>query len=379
MGASPRNPFIPTFGVSPSVFAGRNAVVEAFGRGLEGGVGDPRRALLLSGPRGIGKTVTLNELEDEAKRRGWVVLRAQPHNLVPLLVETAIPHARSTLSQQPEGRRRITGVNIAGIGGVRSEIDDGDDPAPSLITGLNALADEAGTGSGILITVDEVQSAPSDQLWELTAAVQDLMRDNRNIAFAAAGLPEGIATLLQHPGTTFLRRAQHSNLGLMSPEQTAEVLSRTAEAGGVAFDNEALRHAVGMSRGYPFLIQLIGFHLFERAGQGGTITAGDVDAVRTDVLDTLGQLVHAPALSTVPPKQEEFLVAMAQVQEGLAAVPTAAIARELGAAPQSLTMARQALLKRELVYSPKHGYLNFTIPHMGHHLLGRGLRDSGWD
>lgn len=314
--------------------------MEAFGRGLEGGVGDPRRALLLSGPRGIGKTVTLNELEDEAKRRGWVVLRAQPHNLVPLLVETAIPYARSTLSQQPEGRRRITGVNIAGIGGVRSEIDDGDDPAPSLITGLNALADEAGTGSGILITVDEVQSAPSDQLWELTAAVQDLMQDNRNIAFAAAGLPEGIATLLQHPGTTFLRRAQHSNLGPMSPEQTAEVLSRTAEAGGAAFDNEALRHAVGMSRGYPFLIQLIGFHLFERAGQGGTITAGDVDAVRTDVLDTLGQLVHAPALSTVPPKQEEFLVAMAQVQEGLAAVPTAAIARELGAAPQSLTMAR---------------------------------------
>ena len=165
----------------------------------------------------------------------------------------------------------------------------------------------------------------------------------------------------------------------MSPEQTAEVLSQTAEAGGAAFDNEALCLAVGMSRGYPFLIQLIGFHLFERAGAGGTITAGDVEAVRDDVLDTLGQLVHAPALSGVPPKQEEFLVAMAQVQEELAAVPTAAIARELGATPQSLTMARQALLRRELVYSPKHGYLNFTIPHMGHHLLGRGLRDSGWD
>ena len=42
-------------------------------------------------------------------------------------------------------------------------------------------------------------------------------------------------------------------------------------------------------------------------------------------------------------------------------------------------MARQALLKRELVYSPKHGYLNFTIPHMGYHLLNRGPRDSGWD
>ena len=373
------NPFIPTFGVSPSVFAGRSAVVENFGRGLEGGVGDPRRALLLSGPRGIGKTVTLNELEDEAKRRGWVVLRGQPHSLVQPLVDTAIPHALSTLGQRPEGRRRITGVNIAGIGGVRSEIDDGHEPVPSLITGLNSLADEVGASSGILITIDEVQSAPSDQLWELTAAVQDLMRDNRNIAFAAAGLPEGVASLLQHPGTTFLRRAQHSNLGPMTPEQTAEVLAKTAEAGGAKFEREALRQAVAMSRGYPFLIQLIGFHLYERAGTGGTISAHDVDAVREDVLDTLSQLVHAPALSTVPPRQEEFLLAMARVQDGLAAVPTAEIARELGAAPQSLTMARQALLNRELVYSPKHGYLNFTIPHMGQHLLNRGLRDSGWD
>ena len=171
MGNLSRNPFIPTFGVSPSVFAGRNAVVEAFGRGLSGGVGDPRRALLLSGPRGIGKTVTLNELEDEAKRRGWVVLRAQPHDLVQPLVDTAIPHALSILSQRPEGRRRITGVNIAGLGGVRSEIDDGYSPAPSLITGLNSLADEAGPDSGILITVDEVQSAPSNQMWELTLSL----------------------------------------------------------------------------------------------------------------------------------------------------------------------------------------------------------------
>ena len=379
MGDSARNPFIPTFGVSPSVFAGRSTVVDTFGRGLEGGVGDPRRALLLSGPRGIGKTVTLNELEDEAKRRGWVVLRAQPHNLVQPLIDTAIPHALSVLSQQPSSRRRITGINIAGVGGVRSEMEEGHSPAPSLITGLNSLADAAGATSGILITVDEVQSAPSAQLWELTAAVQDLMRDNRNIAFAAAGLPEGVEALLQHPGTTFLRRAQHSNLGPMSPEQTEEVLVWTAEAGEASFDSAALKRAVAMSRGYPFLIQLIGFHVYERTGGGGVIADHDVEAVRTDVLDTLGQLVHGPALSSVPPKQEEFLIAMARVQDGLSAVSTGEIARELNATPQALTMVRQALLRRELIYSPKHGYLNFTIPHMGHYLLKRDLRDSGWD
>lgn len=205
------------------------------------------------------------------------------------------------------------------------------------------------------------------------------MRDNRDIAFSAAGLPEGVATLLQHPGTTFLRRAQHANLGPMTPEQTAEILSQTAAAGGAHFEDRALQNAVEISRGYPFLIQLIGFHLYERAGEGGGISAADVEAVREDVLSTLGQLVHAPALKTVPEKQEDFLRAMAEVQDGLAAVPTAAIAGHMGVAPQSLTMARQALLRRELVYSPRHGYLNFTIPHMGHFLLKGDLRNTGWD
>lgn len=374
-----RNPFIPTFGVSPSVFAGRSAVVDSFGKGLEGGAGDPRRALLLSGPRGIGKTVTLNELEDEAHRRGWVVLRAHPHALVRPLVETAIPQALTTLRQQPEGRRRITGVNIAGIGGVRSELDKNASPEPSLISALNELVDEVGASSGLLISVDEVQSSPPAELWELTSAVQDLMRDNRNIAFAAAGLPEGIAALLQHPGTTFLRRAQHSNLGPMTPEQTADILSQTAAEGGASFTTEALQEAVSMSRGYPFLIQLIGFHVYEVAGDSRPIEVADVDSVRKDVLDTLGQLVHAPALKEVSPKQEEFLRAMARVQNGLEAVSTAAIAREIGTEPRSLSMARQALLRRELVYSPRHGYLNFTIPHMGHFLLEGDLRDTGWD
>lgn len=373
------NPFIPTFGVSPNVFAGRKAVVESFSRGLDGGVGDPRRALLLSGQRGIGKTVTLNELEDEAKRHGWVAVRAQPHSLVKQLVETTIPRALMVLRQEPEGRRRITGINIAGVGGVRSELEEGAQPAPALIPALNELADAAGSSSGVLITVDEVQSAQSAELWELTAAVQDLMRDNRNIAFAAAGLPEGIESLLQHPGTTFLRRAQHSNLGPMTPEQTAEVLAETAAAGGARFDDDALREVVAISRGYPFLIQLIGFHLFERSRGIRPITRADVEAVRPDVLDTLGQLVHAPALKAVPRKQEEFLRAMAHVQEGQGAVPTAGIARHMGVPPQALTMARQALLRRELVYSPRHGYLNFTIPHMGHFLLEGDLRDTGWD
>lgn len=373
------NPFIPTFGVSPIVLAGRATVVTSFGRGLDGGVGDPRRVLLLSGPRGIGKTVTLNELEDEAKRRGWAVLRAHPNAVVTPLIETEIPRILAMLKDQPTEKRRITGLSAGGVG-VRTEVDTSSKPVASLISSLNELAEELGGENGILVTVDEVQSADPGELWELTSAIQDLMRDNHNIAFAAAGLPEGIGALLQHPGTTFLRRAQHANLGPMTPQDTADVLVKTAAEGGVTFERGALTDAVQLSRGYPYLVQLVGFHLFERALAGDNVVhASDTQAVTPDVLDTLGQLVHEPALRAVPPKQHEFLVAMARAQQGNDAVSVSDIADELGATLQSQSMARKALLDRELIYSPRRGFLNFTIPHMGYYLSNDGIRDTGWD
>lgn len=375
------NPFTPTFGVSPSVVLGRDLIVERFSQGLIGGVGDPRRTLLISGPRGIGKTITLNEFEDAAARQGWVVLRAQPHNLVQPLVDTVIPHAQSMVDQGTTGGRRISSISVAGIGAISTEKVDAVQPAPSLITALNSLCAALSEQSGVVITLDEVQSANPNELWELSAAIQDLRRDNRHIAFAAAGLPDGIASLLKHPGTTFLRRAQHISLVPMTPAETIEILRSTAQEGAISFGDNALNDAVALTRGYPFLIQLLGFHLVEqvRAQNRNVIESYDVVSVSDTVLDTLGQLVHEPALAGVPNAQLEYLEAMAQLQEGSAAVATADIAAHLEKQPQQLTMTRQGLIQRELVYSPQRGLLNFVIPHMAHHLLNGGVRDLGWD
>lgn len=374
-----RNPFMPTFGVSPSILGGREHLRSSFGAGLDGGPGDPRRTLLISGPRGIGKTVMLNELEDEAASHGWVVLRAHPYDLVKPLVETEVPRQLNRVLQERPEQRRITGVTIPGIGGISADVTKGRSPAPSLISSLAELG-KAVPETGVLITLDEVQSAAATQLWELTAAVQDLRRDNHHIAFAAAGLPEGIARLLTHPGTTFLRRAQHAALAPMSPGDAAHVLRSTAAEGGAALDGPVLDAAVSLTRGYPFLIQLLGYHLFETAAsRDGAITQADLETVTPDVLDTLGQLVHEPALASVPSSQLGYLTAMAEIQDGTNAVSTSAIADHLGKQPSDVTMARQALIERELVYSPRRGYLNFLIPHLGHHLRKGRVRDLGWD
>ena len=135
-----------------------------------------------------------------------------------------------------------------------------------------------------------------------------------------------------------------------------------------------------LTRGYPFLIQLLGYHLYEQAAaRDGVVTADDLRAVTPDVLDTLGQLIHKPALAGIPNSQMEYLRAMAELQEGEKPVSTGAIAERLHKEPRDLSMPRHGLIERELVYSPQRGYLNFIIPHMSHHLLYGGTRDMGWD
>lgn len=374
------NPFAPTFGVSPAILKGREHLVSAFGKSLDSGIGDPRRALLISGPKGFGKTVTLNIIEDEAAAHGWVVLRAQPHNLVQPLVDTVIPQTIAALKREGS-KRQIGFVNKVSTPESKQNEQNGEiSSSPSLISSLNELCDVIGPQSGVLVSVDEVQSIDPAELWELATTIQDLRRDNRQIAFAAAGLPAGINDLLRHPGATFLQRAQQLSLTPLSPEETREILSTTAKKGGLTLEGTVLDDAVKLTRGYPFLIQLLGYHLYEQAaGRDGVVSADDLVAVTPDVLDTLGQLIHKPALAGIPNSQMEYLRAMAELQEGEKPVSTGAIAERLNKEPRDLSMPRHGLIERELVYCPQRGYLNFIIPHMSHHLLYGGTRNMGWD
>ena len=158
------------------------------------------------------------------------------------------------------------------------------------------------------------------------------------------------------------------------------MIEETALQGAVHIPADVLHDAAALTRGYPFLIQLLGYHLFERAiRRDQLVSHDDLGAVTPDVLRTLGDLVHQPALLHLPTAELEYLEAMAEVQDGQQAVPSAAIAQRLGKSLQQVSMVRQKLIDRELIYSPRRGALNFVIPHMGSHLKQRATRDTGWD
>ena len=206
-----RNQFRPSFGMSPLYLAGRDEWIRSFHLGLFE-PGNPIRASLVWGPRGIGKTVLLNEFEDIAAQYGWIVLRADPRqDMIHHLMHTVIP--RAVTDPASKSSRKITGITIAGLGGVNMTVEHATRPEPTLNTMLRDLLRAV---DGVLITIDEVQSVPIEEMRELATTIQDLRRDDLNIAFSGAGLVQGINDLMNHPGMTFLRRAETIQLDMVT-------------------------------------------------------------------------------------------------------------------------------------------------------------------
>lgn len=360
------NPFRPSFGVSPRVLAGRDDLLDEFEIALDEGPGSPMRSVLISGPRGIGKTVLLNELEERAASRGWLVLRLpEGHRLIRELEESILP---SLLTEHdPEAiRRRLTGGGVSPLGSLATEVVERypiTESITRMLARLAALAAEH--GSGLLLTLDEVQAAAPEDLEQLASAYQHLVRDDAEVALVAAGLPVGIDALLDHPGTTFLRRAERIDLHLLTDEQVGQAAQQTIRAAGKVISPEALEELVAIVHGYPYLLQLVGYRAWRDAGTDGVLTAADVRGSRPIVVDRMSRLVHTPALRGVPEGQLAYLRAMAQ-DDGPSS--TGEIARRLGVSKQHQNMQRTRLINRELITPAGHGLIDFALPYLREHV-----------
>ncbi|WP_080794303.1 ATP-binding protein [Corynebacterium pacaense] len=366
------NPFRPTFGASPRIWAGRRRILEDFEAALIAGPGDPTRSIVISGSRGIGKTVLLTELEDIAARRGWVIIRAPGRGgTISTLVNSTIPEKIRQLD--PPQRRKLTGVRIAGIGGVETDFDDDDAPAPTLISRLRTLLSKL-SGTGVLITLDEVQDASPDALSELAEAHQDLIRDDMEISFVVAGLTQGVDALLNLPGTTFLRRARRFELGPLTEEDSRATLGGTAAESGRPFQPSAVELAAAMAGGYPYLVQLVGaLSWAAAAGEGApAITDAHVESSRSEAVETMGRQVHLPSLKGVPPAQMNYLRAMADLSVAAREVSTSEIAEALGKSVHATTDTRSKLIDRELINPSGWGKVEFSLPYLAEFLRMEG-------
>ncbi|AKK03430.1 ATP-binding protein [Corynebacterium epidermidicanis] len=363
------NPFTPTFGTSPSHPVGREEIIADFRTSLHQGPGAPSRAMLLVGTRGVGKTVLLNELEDTAREEGWLVVSetALP-GLTTRLNDEHLPALLASLDPHPT-TRRITGITApAGLGGIRSEVSPKHEPKRGIRGQLTTAAGLV--NHGILITVDEIGRATVEELAELMAVIQHLFRERANVAIAAAGLPEEVAALLDHPGITFLRRANRRILGAVRREDAERGLADPVTTAGAHWEDSALRAAVEATHGYPFLIQLIGYHAWNAAGG-----VSDGDAVAIDgaaagnaierAAVELGNLVIEPTLARCTALERAFLEAMA-LDDGDSRL--ADLITRLEKSPDTVSQYRRRLLDRYIIVATGHGLVRFAIPGMREYL-----------
>lgn len=355
-----RNPFTPTAGATPPLLVGRGDVLDDFKESIIDGPGAPGLLTLVTGPRGTGKTVMLNAMDDIARSEGWLHLsETATAGLIERLRNGVIGLAEIT-GGDDRPHPRITGVS-APVGGVNIEYVDRLDS--SLRQSLSQLLDSLeGHGTGLVISVDEVHGGDREELRQLGALAQHLVREQRPFALILAGLPNAISDLLNDAVLTFLRRAERVELGNVSIDDVREALREPIEESGVTVDEKALDAAVAATEGYPFMIQLVGYNVW-RCAVGGHIGVDEAEKGIERARRRLGNLVHATSLSDLSDVDKTFLVKMAE-DDGPSSVTD--IAERMDVRKNYISVYRQRLLDAGVIRAAGRGWIEFTLP---------GLRD----
>lgn len=368
------NPFHASFGVSPPLLVGRDDVLDDFVEALEDGPGSAGRATLYTGPRGAGKTVMLNAVEDRAKERGWLVIS-----------ETATPGFVTRITRQhlprllrdfdPDAvRRRLTGTTAPlNLGSVAWDIIEAHAVQVGLRSQIELLTDLlAERGSGVLITLDEIHHDQVAELREIATVVQHAFRENRELALAGAGLAASVSDVVNDDVLTFLRRAERHALGPVRRSDVERAFREPIEAAGRHIGETALRVMVAGSAGYPFLLQLVGAHTWRLNPTAAEITVEDATNGVARARHRLGVLIHEPALSATSDIDKSFLLAMAR-DEGPSKM--ADIQQRLGVDANYASQYRLRLIAAELIHATRRGYVDFALPYLREYLREHDAAD----
>jgi len=394
-----RNPYAPGAGQRPPELAGRDEQLQAFDVVLERVVkGRPERSLVLTGLRGVGKTVLLNALRSAAVRRRWGTgkLEARPDQGLRRPLSSALHQAVRELGHtDADSVDHVLGVikafahRDAGPGArlkdqwnpgidapvVRGRADSGDIEIDlvELFTDLGGLA--ADVGKGIAVFIDEMQDLGPDDVSALCAACHEISQTGLPVIVVGAGLPH-LPAVLSASKSYSERLFRYQRIDRLARDASDLALTAPAAEEDAAFTDEALAAMHAATGGYPYFIQAYGKAVWDRAPRS-PITVDDVLVATPEAESELAVGFFGSRYERATPGEREYLRAMADVAAALLvggedpeidAVPTADVAAALDKKPQSLSPARDALLKKGLIYSGERGRIAFTVPHFGRYL-----------
>jgi len=373
------NPYTPGAGRKPPNLAGRDRDLENFRSLIEQlADGGYERSLVYSGLRGVGKTVLLMELDVLATEAGWATTDVQEVGSQPDFRVTFARMSARLLREMSRRHRikervdRALGVvkafSVAVPAGVQLKLDveaatgiaDSGDPEQDLSDLVREIGEVARiTGAGALFLIDEMHNLDSPSLAAICIAFQAVSRNALPVAMVGAGLPD-LQTRLMAAKPYVDRLFQYHELGRVSAAAARSALVAPAATRDVAYDESAARSVVDESAGYPYFIQEYGRELWNHA-ETSPIGREDVDAVREIVNDSLARNFFSTRFLLATDAEQRYLAAMASLREP--PYRSADIARVYGAKDQrGVSMHRDALIQKGLIWAPRRGQLDFTVP-----------------
>ncbi|HWO52197.1 MAG TPA: ATP-binding protein [Ornithinibacter sp.] len=393
-----RNPYAPGAGQRPPELAGRDEQLDAFDVVLERVArGRPERSIVLTGLRGVGKTVLLNALRSAAVRAGWGTgkLEARPDQSLRRPLASAVHQAvrelgpaggagdhalgvvKAFAQREPAGgsgrgaaklrERWNPGITVPAVTG-RADSGDIEIDLVELLSDLGGTASD--TGRGIAVFIDEMQDLGPDDVSALCAACHEISQARLPVIVVGAGLPH-LPAVLSASKSYSERLFRYSRIDRLDRVAADAALALPAEDEDAGFTVEALEAMYAATGGYPYFIQAYGKAVWDLA-PASPMTADDVAVAAPEAESELAVGFFGSRFERATPGEREYLRAMADVAVELGdetdAVPTADVAANLGRKPQSLSPARDALLKKGLIYSGERGRIAFTVPHFGRYL-----------
>jgi hypothetical protein len=402
-----RNPYAPGAGQRPPELAGRGRELDVFDVVLERVArGRPERSLVLTGLRGVGKTVLLNTLRSQAIGRLWGTgkIEARPDQSLRRPVAAALhmavrelaPHHRApdriddflgvlkafALRATPTGNGRGAapklrdrwqpGIDVPAATG-RADSGDIEIDLVELFTDAASVATDVGTG--IALFIDEMQDVTPDDVSALCAACHELSQLGGPLIVVGAGLPH-LPAVLSAAKSYSERLFRYQRIDRLDRIAADHALCAPAQREGVEYEQKALDALYEKSGGYPYFVQAYGKATWDHAPRS-PITAADVRVAAPEAETELAVGFFGSRYERATPAEREYMRAMAALSatdradpaDDLdAAVPTAEIARSLARRPASLSPARDALIKKGLIYSGERGTVAFTVPHFGRYL-----------
>jgi len=358
--------FSPTFGYRPKYIVGRDKEISDFMESITDAPGHPNRATFFIGQRGMGKTVLLLELAERSKEAGFIVVRVVAGER---MLDDIIEGLQIAGERHMEDRKNPVKSVSAGAFGFSVGLTFTDEIRKNygFNTKLSLLCEAlAKRKKGVLFLIDEIQ-ASTTEMRTFATTYQHLVGEGMNVAVAMAGLPNAISSVLNDKILTFLNRASKVDL---NPLQIADVSVCYAKALSdleIEFDAKTLDSAACATDGYPYLLQLVGYHMLKFLDGESKLTDTIVELAVASSKRALASDVILPCLNPLSAEDKRFLKAMAVDNDESRVLD---ICDRLQVGKSHVQTYRRRLMEAGLIYSSSRGILAFSIPYLKQYLRG---------